>query len=416
MSRSSPARRPTLKSVAALAGVSLSTASLVFSGKGPVAEATRERVLTAAQKLHYLGPDPLASSLRRGRAGVVAVIVEGRLLHAFHDPYAVSILDGLSAVLDDIPTGMLLLSQSPQEPEHAIERLAGTALDATVFLGCGARSNPLTEHLRSRGIPMVAFGAPLDPDIVQVDIDGRAATRELARHLAGLGHTRVAHVALPTDARATPDPDPQAPDRVAPGHVTPERPTSERPTSDRPTSDHIAPDSIAPDRVTPRRIAPGRIAPGQVVALRDLDRVPFPDVAHRIEGVADIFGAATPVVIASSSDVEGGHDAGLALLAGPPALRPTAILAQSDLLAVGVVRAAGELGLRVPGDLSVTGFDGVALDWWEGTMTTAVQPGVDKGAAAGRMVRELLDGRRPDDVLLDTHLRIGTTTGPPPHA
>lgn len=371
MSRSSPARRPTLKSVAAVAGVSLSTASLVFSGKGPVAEATRERVLTAAQKLHYLGPDPLASSLRRGRAGVVAVIVEGRLLHAFHDPYAVSILDGLSAVLDDIPTGMLLLSQSPQEPEHAIERLAGTALDATVFLGCGARSNPLTEHLRSRGIPMVAFGAPLDPDIVQVDIDGRAATRELARHLAGLGHTRVAHVALPTDARATPDPDPQAPDRVA---------------------------------------------PGQVVALRDLDRVPFPDVAHRIEGVADIFGAATPVVIASSSDVEGGHDAGLALLAGPPALRPTAILAQSDLLAVGVVRAAGELGLRVPGDLSVTGFDGVALDWWEGTMTTAVQPGVDKGAAAGRMVREVLDGRRPDDVLLDTHLRIGTTTGPPPHA
>lgn len=368
MRRSSPARRPTLKSVATLAGVSLSTASLVFSGKGPVAEGTRERVLAAAESLHYLGPDPLASSLRRGRAGVVAVIVEGRLLHAFHDPYAVSILDGLSAVLDDIPTGMLLLSQSPQEPEHAIERLAGTALDATVFLGCGTRSNPLTGHLRSRGIPMVAFGAPVDPDIVQVGIDDRAATRELALHLEGLGHTRVAHVALPTDG----------------------------------------PRGGGGDRCG------SRVAPGQVVALRDLDRLNYPDVAHRIEGVADVFGDATPAVIASSSDVEGGHEAGLALLTGPPATRPTAILAQSDLLAVGVVRAAGEMGMRVPHDLSVTGFDGVALDWWGGTMTTAVQPGVEKGAAAGRIVRDLLEGRHPEDLLLDTHLRIGTTTAPPP--
>lgn len=349
------ARRPTLKSVAGRAGVSLSTASLVFSGKGPVADATRERVLAAADELGYLGPDPLASSLRRGRAGVVAVIVEGRLLHAFHDPYAVSVLDGLAGVLDDMGTGMLLLSQSPAEPEHAIERLAGSAIDACVFLGCGSRTNPLVGHLSSRGIPMVAFGAPIDPGVLQVDVDDREATVALARHLADLGHTRVGHVALN-------------------GLPTPTAP--------------------------------------EVVPLHELLVGDYPDVIARARGVADVFGAQAPAVVAPTSDVDGGHAAGLALLALPQ--RPTAILAQSDLLAVGVVRAAGDLGLRVPQDVSVTGFDGVPLDWWDATLTTAVQPGVDKGVVGGELLRALLRGERPQRITLPTRLRVGTTTGPTP--
>ena len=65
------APRPTLAAVAARAGVSVSTASLVFSGRGPVADSTRERVLAAAGELHYAGPDPTARSLRRGSTGVI---------------------------------------------------------------------------------------------------------------------------------------------------------------------------------------------------------------------------------------------------------------------------------------------------------------------------------------------------------
>nr|WP_284251027.1 LacI family DNA-binding transcriptional regulator [Litorihabitans aurantiacus] len=61
-------RRATLADVARLAGVSASTASLTFSGSGPVSPATRERVLAAARELGFSGPDPLARSLRRGRA------------------------------------------------------------------------------------------------------------------------------------------------------------------------------------------------------------------------------------------------------------------------------------------------------------------------------------------------------------
>ena len=54
--------------VAAAAGVSLSTASLAFSGNKPVSEETRHRVLAAAGALGYAGPNPLARNLRRGRS------------------------------------------------------------------------------------------------------------------------------------------------------------------------------------------------------------------------------------------------------------------------------------------------------------------------------------------------------------
>lgn len=354
--RSDPGRRVTLKAVARHAGVSVSTASIVFSGKGAVAEATRTRVLGCAEELGYTGPDPLAASLRRGRAGAVAVIVEDRLLYAFRDPYAVACLDGLAAVLDDLPTGMLLLSQPLDDPSGAVPRFAAAAVDAVVFLGCGPESNPLVEHARSRNIPMVALGSPVGDDIVQIGIDEAAAMTSAARHVRDLGHTRVAHVALP--ARVNPDP-----------------------------------------RVRP---------------LADLADCPFPNVRGRLLGLSAVYGPATPTVEAPTADIEGGHAAGGALLDLPG--RPTAILAQSDLMAIGVVRAAHDRGLDVPGDLSVTGFDGIAAPWWPGELTTVAQPASGKGQAAGRAVQALLESRRPADVVLPTTLRVGASTGPAPPA
>jgi DNA-binding LacI/PurR family transcriptional regulator len=123
------------------------------------------------------------------------------------------------------------------------------------------------------------------------------------------------------------------------------------------------------------------------------------------------------MVEAADTDVGGGARAARLLLqpAGSPG--PTAVVAQSDLLAAGVLQAAGELGLRVPEDLSVTGFDGIDLPWLAAPLTTVDQHGERKGRALGRMVAALLQGAGEDqaaDVTLDTELRIGGTTGPPP--
>lgn len=357
------ARRPTLKSVAQLAGVSLSTASLVFSGKGPVADDTRDRVLAAAAGLGYSGPDPLAASLRRGRADVVAVIVEGPLLRAFRDPYAVSVLDGLASELDTIPTGMLLVSQPLDVPESVLSRMAATALDAVVFLGCGPAENPLVPQLQARGIPIVGLGAPVGPGIVDVDIDNRECMHGICDHLTGLGHEQIGVVSLPLRSEDE--------------------------------SEGVA---------AARGVS--RLASALVGAT-------YLDSSNRLRGIADRLGDDVPVTVAADSDVRLGAEAAGMLLDRPANLRPTAIIATSDLLAMGVVRAADDRGLHIPHDLSVTGVDGIPLPWWPGVLTTVVQPGQGKGARAGQAVRELVATGHTVGGKLPTTLRIGTSTGPP---
>jgi DNA-binding LacI/PurR family transcriptional regulator len=120
-------------------------------------------------------------------------------------------------------------------------------------------------------------------------------------------------------------------------------------------------------------------------------------------------------VVAAGSSVEEGLIAGRALLHSGQ--RPTAVIAQSDLLALGVIRAAEELGIRVPEQLSVVGFDGVRI---EGAapyeLTTLVQPAVEKGRAAGTAIVELLAGETPAPRAFTSEFRVGNTTGPVPPA
>jgi DNA-binding LacI/PurR family transcriptional regulator len=120
------------------------------------------------------------------------------------------------------------------------------------------------------------------------------------------------------------------------------------------------------------------------------------------------------VVQAHDLTVEAGADAARLLLDMPAHQRPTAVVAQADLLAAGVVRTAESLGLRVPEDLSVTGFDGVELPWLDHVLTTVEQPGADKGRAMGRLVRRALEGAQIRDEPFPVRLRVGTTTSSPP--
>ena len=89
--------------------MSPSTASVVFSGKTRVSDATRQKVLAAADALGYTGPDPRAASLRRGRSGIVAVVFEGPLGSAFLDPVQRLMMDGLTATVAPLGAGLLLL-------------------------------------------------------------------------------------------------------------------------------------------------------------------------------------------------------------------------------------------------------------------------------------------------------------------
>jgi len=107
-------------------------------------------------------------------------------------------------------------------------------------------------------------------------------------------------------------------------------------------------------------------------------------------------------------------EAARALLAGPD--RPTAVFAANDSSAFGVLRAAADLGLRVPEDLSVVGFDDVPqASMTTPPLTTVVQPLTELGAQAVEMLLAMLRGdSAPDHVRLTTTLRVRHSTAPVP--
>lgn len=89
------------------------------------ADATRERVLNAAEDLDYGGPDPLASSLRQGPSGIVGVFAEGPLLNSFSDPFAVSVLDRLTQHLGQNSSGILLIPAQGSDGREVVRRISG---------------------------------------------------------------------------------------------------------------------------------------------------------------------------------------------------------------------------------------------------------------------------------------------------
>ncbi|WP_299960213.1 LacI family DNA-binding transcriptional regulator [uncultured Modestobacter sp.] len=92
---------------------------------------------------------------------------------------------------------------------------------------------------------------------------------------------------------------------------------------------------------------------------------------------------------------EGGYEQAQVVLA--LADRPTAVFAGSDEQAFGVLEAARQAGLSVPGDLSVIGFDDLPMARWSSPpLTTVRQPLADMGRMAGRMLHDLITGARLD--------------------
>lgn len=339
--------KPNLAAVAALAGVSPSTASLAFSGAGPVAEATRARVFAAAEKLNYGGPDPRAQSLRRGRSGIIGVVMEERVRDAFRDPMNIAMLDGLADEIGVTGAGLLLLTETGDDRLG----MASAPMDAVVLIGCSTRLDESVALLRQRGMPIVAVEAPHMTGVLPIDLENREASASVATHLRKLDHERVAVVTLALE----------------------------------------------------HSHAPGRLLPNwRETATSEVG-------VQRLLGVGDVFEEFEGYV-ASTSSIDAGIQAGLALLGSQP--RPTGIIAQSDLLAIGVIRAAEQLGLAVPGDVSVIGFDGAGIDSGY-DLTTMVQPAVEKGRAAGRAVNDMLAGREPQSVTFTTVFHVGNTTAPP---
>jgi DNA-binding LacI/PurR family transcriptional regulator len=191
------------------------------------------------------------------------------------------------------------------------------------------------------------------PGAASVVIDDTAATVALIRHLQSLGHERIGTITLPRDAA-------------------------------RETA--LATDDMLEENL-------------------------WTSTYHRLLAFKEAGVEPCVVVEARASMVQEGIAAGHLALSHPSA--PTALVCQSDLLAAGVLLAARELELDIPGDVSITGFDGIELAWLEGArLTTVFQDSAAKGHLIAQAVKGLLDGEEPSILELGLEMRVGNTTGP----
>ncbi|SFO02165.1 transcriptional regulator, LacI family [Geodermatophilus obscurus] len=349
-------RRPTLRDLAAAAGVSRSTASNAYNRPDQLSAESRERVLATAARIGYPGPSPAGSALRRGRAGALGVLLGDRLGYAFSDPAAAVFLDGLSEAVEDEGYALLVLPGARTGGGPAPEAVRTAVVDAVVAYSL-ADDDPAIAVVRDRGLPLVTVDQPALPGVAGVRVDDEAGARAVAEHVLGLGHRRPAVVAF---------------ELTADGREGPAGAERQRAATFTVTRDRLA----------------GYRAAVEAAGLNWAD-VPVHECPHNafLEGVRAI--------------------------AELLPLGPTAVLAMSDELALGVVRGAADAGLTVPGDLTVTGFDDTTAAARAG-LTTVRQPLRDKGVRVGEQLLALLAGETPSPQTLPTELVVRSSGAPPP--
>lgn len=182
--------KPTMKEVAALAGVSVQTVSFVVNDNPIITPETRQRVLAAIQQLDYT-PDASARSLRSGHSNVL-----GLLIPDAHNPHFWAILDGAEKEALVHGYNLLLATTAMQRPRErqAFNALVRQHLDGLILLF--TYPEDFSEdiiHLRQKRIPIVVDGAQFE-NVDRVWFHYRAAARELMDHLFALGHRRIAFI------------------------------------------------------------------------------------------------------------------------------------------------------------------------------------------------------------------------------
>lgn len=349
--------RVTLQTIADRVGVSRMTVSNAFSRPDQLSADLRATILAAADELGYAGPDPAGRALASGTAGAVGVLLTESVGSAFADPIAAAFFGALAEGL--APTGMAV-ALLPSGTSGTRVPARDIPMDGALVYACAGETAAL-DWLRKRRLPLVFVDQAPTEGASSVLLDDRGGARAAARHVLDLGHRRVGLL----------------------------------------TMDWDGPHGLVAD---PRTAGDTYVAQERVAGWLD-----------------ELEPSGAAVVAAQVHDNTERHAyEGARLLLDTPD-RPTAVLCFSDVLAWGVVHAAQDLGLRVPEDVSVVGFDDSALALSvRPPLTTVRQDLADKGHAAATLLVEEIERARAGEepsarrVRIPLQLVVRRSTAPPP--
>ncbi len=317
----------TLRSIADTLGVSTATISNAFNRPDQLSKSKREEILSACQQLGYFGPNKAAQSLRRGHSGIIALVLADSIDYMVSDPVASSFICGVSEVLKESHSNLLLFSGSSPSINSVIDFVDG-------FICYGVPRNPaLIKELAAchKKVITVDFTLPERPFVA---LDNRTAAFEIAMQ-ALKPDDRVAIVGL----------------RITDGTVT--------------------------SKVM-----------GET--LIDIDTsVSHLRYCGYVDALAQQGISLNPSLIWNVPESSQAHAkiAALEILQEPTL--PNTILCMSDLIGLSVLREVLSAGYNVPEDVKIVGFDGIdETKRHHPTLSTVFQNSEEKGRLAAKMFFE----------------------------
>lgn len=363
-----PSRRGTLASIAAELGVSRTTVSNAYNKPDQLSPALRQKILTTAARLGYPGPDPTARSLRIRRAGAIGVLLTEELTYAFEDQASLEFMSGISVACSKMNTSMLLIpagAQANAQEQRAQTLINQASVDGFIVYSV-ADNDPHLEAVRHRNLPTVICDQPADDARSNfVGIDDHAAIQPVVQEIVDAGHTNVGILCIRLDRSI--NNGPVSLSRLAHAHMHVQR--------------------------------------------------------SRIEGALEVLASAgiepenVPIIERHINNAQTARSAAEAILTTHPEI--TAVICTVDSMALALADAAAHRGLKIPEDLSITGFDGIPQATQRG-ITTVQQPSRDKGLESATMLAQLIKessqtvASQPRRLILPTLVRNGTSIAAPP--
>jgi LacI family transcriptional regulator len=317
----------TMKDVASLAGVSVSTVSHVLNETRYVKPETRDQVLDAIRETGY-SPNTIARSLARATTGLIGLAISVPTNQYFAElVHAIEVEAGRRDY-------MLLLGDTRDDPAHEqriIRALRERRVDGLLLAASAAPAETL-DYLLAQRLPVVLIDRMPSPAFDQVGSENTEATARLVQHLGELGHTRIGMVSG-LDGLST----------------------------------------------TVERVAGYR---------RGLGRLGLPFDRR--------------LVVSGRSRAEPARLAVRRLMTLPNP--PTALVVANNLMTIGAVTELRVLGLRVPQDIALVGFDD--FQWAElfaPRLTTIAQPMHEFGVQAVRLLLDRLAEPEREPVTVRLH-------------
>ncbi len=177
----------TIKEVAREAGVSVATVSRVFNDKGPVRTETRRRILEVAERLRYT-PHGAARSLITNETHTVSV-----LLPDLHGEFFSEVMRGIDSTAHGSGYHLLVASSHNDHAEiKALLRAMRGRVDGLIIMSPDVDAHTLESNL-PESLPILLLNCLVDgTSFDSINVDNHGGAFAMVRHLAGLGHRRIA--------------------------------------------------------------------------------------------------------------------------------------------------------------------------------------------------------------------------------